>query len=77
MAGCGPEGSAMKLAIAVNGVLYDTVEYDPATRTIGLYNHSVTPTERFYTTFDELKTQYGVKTAFFVRDALRKRGAIV
>lgn len=59
----------------VNGVEYDSVQED---REGAVFLSSSRHPQTFLTTMEELQTQYGVKTAFFVQQALndmRLKGA--
>lgn len=59
-----------KTKVTVNGTEYDSVVEGPGGQiTLSSSKHAQT----FVTTLYELQTQYGVKTAYFVKVALGKR----
>jgi hypothetical protein len=59
-----------KQRVTVNGTEYDSVVENPQGQiTLSSSRHS----QRFVTTMEELQTQYGVKTAYFVKEALGRR----
>jgi hypothetical protein len=59
-----------KTKVTVNGTEYDHVVEDPHGR---VHLSSSKHPDKFITSLEELQTQYGVKTAYFVKMALGGR----